>query len=275
MAIGPTSDTRLKLRRIIFDSDTPAGRRFDLWLLWVIVISIACVMAESVQRIDAHLGLPLRIVEWVITVLFTVEYALRIWTAPRPWRYVLSFYGVLDLLAIVPTYLSVFVPGSQSLLVLRALRLTRVFRIMDMGTYVHEARLLLLALLASRHRIIVFMLAVLALVTVFGAIIYVIEPREAGFTSIPRSIYWAIVTLTTVGYGDIAPVTWMGQVFASIIMILGYAIIAIPTGIVTVELGRQARNAGQRACANCGATGHTAAAKYCHQCGHALDAGTS
>lgn len=275
MAIRPTSDTRLKLRRIIFDSDTPAGRRFDLWLLWVIVISIACVMAESVQRIDARFGLPLRIVEWTITVLFTVEYALRVWTAPRPWRYVLSFYGVLDLLAIVPTYLSVFVPGSQSLLVVRALRLTRVFRIMDMGTYVHEARLLLLALLASRHRIIVFMLAVLALVTVFGAIIYVIEPREAGFTSIPRSIYWAIVTLTTVGYGDIAPVTWLGQVFASIIMILGYAIIAIPTGIVTVELGRQARNAGQRACADCGATGHVVGAKYCHRCGHALEVGTS
>ncbi|MBS1581125.1 MAG: ion transporter [Bacteroidetes bacterium] len=275
MAIRPTSDTRLKLRRIIFDSDTPAGRRFDLWLLWVIVISIACVMAESVQRIDARFGLPLRIVEWTITVLFTVEYALRVWTAPRPWRYVLSFYGVLDLLAIVPTYLSVFVPGSQSLLVVRALRLTRVFRIMDMGTYVHEARLLLLALLASRHRIIVFMLAVLALVTVFGAIIYVIEPREAGFTSIPRSIYWAIVTLTTVGYGDIAPVTWLGQVFASIIMILGYAIIAIPTGIVTVELGRQARNAGQRACPDCGATGHVAVAKYCHRCGHALEVGTS
>jgi voltage-gated potassium channel len=263
---------RTRLGRIIHDSDTPAGRRFDVWLIWAILFSIALVMLESVAVVKLQYGTVLRVLEWIITVLFTAEYVLRLWTAKRPLRWASSFYGLLDLLAVLPTYLSVLVPGAQSLVVLRALRLLRIFRILKLFNYVREARLLLVSLLASRHRIIVFMLAVLALVTVFGTIMYMVEPKEAGFTSIPRSIYWAIVTLTTVGYGDIAPVTPLGQVIASGIMILGYAIIAIPTGIVTVEMARQARNASvsTTTCGVCGTKEHAADARYCRVCGTLL-----
>ena len=266
---------RTMFRRVIHESDTPAGRRFDVWLIWAILLSIALVMLESVAEVRTRYGTLLHILEWVITVLFTVEYALRVWSAQRPLRWATSFYGVLDLLAILPTYVSLFIPGTQALAVLRVLRLLRIFRILKLFNYVREARLLLLALLASRHRIIVFMLAVMALVTVFGTVMYMVEPKEAGFTSIPRSIYWAIVTLTTVGYGDIAPVTSLGQIIASGIMILGYAIIAIPTGIVTVEMARQARNAREApapsaACGTCGTADHPTDARYCRVCGTLL-----
>lgn len=265
-----TDDLRHRLHRIIFGSDTRAGRRFDVILLYLILLSTALVMLESVREVEADWGPWLRVGEWTITVLFTVEYLLRVWVSPHPLKYVLSFYGVVDLLAIVPTYLGLFLPGSGSLAVVRALRLTRVFRILNLLDYVREARLLLLALLASRRRIIVFMLAVLALVTVFGAIMFVVETPEAGFTSIPRSIYWAIVTLTTVGYGDIAPQSTLGQAIASAIMILGYAIIAIPTGIVSVEIARQGRRTKDRVCEQCGHTDHDAKAKYCSNCGSSL-----
>lgn len=265
-----SSAARERLRRVIHDSDTPAGRRFDVWLIWVILLSMALVMLESIDAVKERFGPWLMVLEWLVTVAFTVEYLLRLWTAKAPLRWATSFYGVLDLLAILPTYLSLFIPDGRALVVLRVLRLLRIFRILKLPNYVREARVLLVSLAASRHRIIVFMLAVLALVTVFGTVMYMVEPKEAGFTSIPRSIYWAIVTLTTVGYGDIAPVTWLGQVIASGIMILGYAIIAIPTGIVTVEMARQSRNARQRECVKCTAGDHTDDARFCRMCGTAL-----
>lgn len=271
MSKGPSSLTiKERLYRIIFGSDTPAGRRFDVALLYLILISMALVMLESVQEVERDWGTWLRSAEWSITVLFTVEYILRLWVSPKPWHYATSFFGIVDLLAIIPTYLGILLPGAGSLTLVRALRLVRVFRILNLLEYVREARLLLLALLASRHRIIVFMIAVLAMVTVFGAIMYVVETPESGFTSIPRSIYWAIVTLTTVGYGDIAPTTTLGQTIASAIMILGYAIIAIPTGIVSVELARQSRGGAKKGCTNCGRTEHPDDARYCASCGKPL-----
>ncbi|MBL7951809.1 MAG: ion transporter [Flavobacteriales bacterium] len=272
MAVNDTRGSlRERLGRVIHDSDTPAGRRFDLWLIWVILFSIGLVMLESVRAVQQQYGTLLLVVEWAVTILFTVEYALRLWTARDRVRWAFSFYGVVDLLAILPTYLSIIWPGLQALAVLRAVRLMRIFRILGLFNYVREARLLLLSLAASRHRIIVFMLAVLALVSVFGTIMYIVEPKEAGFTSIPRSIYWAIVTLTTVGYGDIAPVTTLGQIIASGIMLLGYAIIAIPTGIVTVEMARQTRNLQLRACPHCGMAEHLTDANFCRICATRLD----
>jgi voltage-gated potassium channel len=265
-----TEERRLRFRRIIHDSDTPEGRRFDIWLIVAILISIGLVMSESMVAAESYTGIVLRVLEVLVTTAFTVEYALRIWTASDRFRWATSFYGVLDLLALLPSYLSLIWPGLRALMVLRAVRLMRIFRILGLFNYVREAKLLLLSLAASRHRIIVFMLAVLALVTVFGTVMYIIEPKEAGFTSIPRSIYWAIVTLTTVGYGDIAPVTGLGQMIASGIMLLGYAIIAIPTGIVTVEMGRQARLAHRQRCRSCGAGDHASDARFCRKCGTEL-----
>jgi voltage-gated potassium channel len=261
---------RQRLHRIIFKSDTKAGRDFDIWLLWLILLSVALVMLDSVTEVHARWGDELRIGEWIITLLFTIEYLIRIWISPRPVSYITSFFGIVDLLAIIPTFLTLLIPGVQGLVLVRALRLTRVFRILNMVRYVHEARLLLLSLLASRHRLIVFMLAVLAIVSVFGALAFMVETPEAGFTSIPRSIYWAIVTLTTVGYGDIAPRTGLGQMLAAVIMILGYSIIAIPTGIVSVEFARRSMNATTRTCPTCGLKGHVQEALYCLKCGHEL-----
>jgi len=263
--------TRERIRRIIHESDTPAGRRFDVGLIIAIILSIALVMLESVGSVNDAYGNLLFLCEIFITVLFTVEYVLRLWTSKDRVRWAFSFFGIIDLLAILPFYLSLIWPGLRALAVLRAVRLLRIFRILGLLNYVREARLLLLSLAASRHRIIVFMLAVLALVTVFGTLMYIIEPAEAGFTSIPRSIYWAIVTLTTVGYGDIAPVTSLGQVLASGIMLLGYAIIAIPTGIVTVEMARQSRNVKHRTCPHCGMDEHLSDANFCRICASSLN----
>lgn len=270
MSTPATESLRQRIYRIIFLSDSPAGKRFDVVLLYTILLSVVLVLLESVGSVEQQWGAQLRAVEWLLSGLFLMEYILRIWCSPQPRHYILSFYGIIDLLAILPLFLSLLVPGIASLTVVRVLRLTRVFRILDLFDYMREARLLLLALLASRHRIIVFMLAVLALVTVFGAIMFVVESPEAGFTSIPRSIYWAIVTLTTVGYGDIAPKTDLGQAIASAIMILGYAIIAIPTGIVSVEVARRSKRGDERVCEQCGNTEHRSDARYCHQCGHRL-----
>jgi len=261
---------RKKLRVIIFGTHTPAGRWFDILLILLITLSVALVFLESVKEISLVYGSWLRTAEWTITVLFSIEYITRLWISDNWRRYAFGFFGIVDLLAILPSFISLLIPGSQALTVVRALRLMRVFRILNLFDYVREARLLLLALLASRHRIIVFMLAVLALVTVFGAVMFVVETPEAGFTSIPRSIYWAIVTLTTVGYGDIAPQSNLGQAIASLIMILGYAIIAIPTGIVSVELARQTRSTKERVCQRCGQIEHQDRAAYCHQCGAEL-----
>lgn len=270
LAMMEKSSFRERLYRIIFKSDTKPGRDFDVGLLIAILISVALVMLDSVEQIHAKWGYELWAGEWIVTLLFTVEYLVRIWVSPRPLRYFSSFYGIVDVLAIIPTYLTLLVPGIQGLVLIRALRITRVFRILNMARYVREARLLLLALIASRHRLIVFMLAVLAIVSVFGAVAYVVESPENGFTSIPRSIYWAIVTLTTVGYGDIAPRTGLGQMLAAVIMILGYAIIAIPTGIVGAEYYQRSSRSFKRTCPTCGNRNHLQEALYCMNCGNEL-----
>jgi voltage-gated potassium channel len=241
-------------------------------LLWSIRISVALVMLDRVASIHARYGVWLYRAEWVLTALFSAEYLARLACAPRPWRYARSFFGVVDLLAIVPTYLSLFFAGSQMLLVIRALRMLRVFRVLKLGRYVREAAVLQQALRASRPKIAVFLYTVLTLVMLIGTLMYVIEGPERGFTSIPTSIYWAIVTLTTVGYGDISPVTPAGRLLASMAMILGYGIIAVPTGIVTVEMARARDSASvsTRTCHNCTREGHDLDAAHCKFCGAAL-----
>lgn len=268
----PTSKRRARLHEVIFESETRAGRYFDFTLIWLILLSVATVVLESVREFREQYGSQLHALEWVFTVLFTVEYCLRLSSVRRPLRYATSFFGVVDLLAIVPTYLSVFVPGSQYLLVIRILRLLRVFRLLKLSEYVTEADVLRRALRASRRKISVFISAVVLLVVIIGALMYVIEGEANGFTSIPRSIYWAIVTLTTVGYGDLSPRTSLGQMVASIVMIIGYGIIAVPTGIVSVELAeavRQKRVSGQ-ACPSCAAEGHDVDSIFCKYCGARL-----
>lgn len=262
---------RHKLHEIIFEADTPAGKAFDLVLIASIVLSVIAVMLESVQSIRDSYGEILYAVEWFFTVLFTLEYMLRLLSVNRPLRYATSFFGIVDFLAIIPTYLSLVLPGSQYLLVIRILRLLRIFRILKLAEYLVEADILRRALRASRRKITVFLLTVLSLVVIIGAIMYVIEGPENGFTSIPISIYWAIVTLTTVGYGDVSPRTPLGQALASLVMLLGYGIIAVPTGIVTVELSRAGRaQVSTQACPACGATGHDDDAVYCKYCGEKL-----
>ena len=267
-----TGRRRARLHEIIFEADTRAGRVFDLALIWLILLSVATVVLESVRSVRAQYGNLLYSLEWLFTFLFTVEYVLRLASVRRPLRYARSFFGIVDLLAIIPTYLSVLLPGSQYLLVIRILRLLRVFRLLKLSEYVTEADTLHLALRASRRKISVFISAVILLVVVIGALMYVIEGEEHGFTSIPTSIYWAIVTLTTVGYGDLSPRTPFGQMLAATVMILGYGIIAVPTGIVTVELAQAARRreiTGQ-SCPSCSAEGHDADALFCKYCGAKL-----
>lgn len=275
MATHPRSPWRLKLHEVIFEADTPAGRAFDISLLVTILASVLVVVLESVPSVRASHGRTFWAAEWVFTVLFTVEYLLRLVAVRQPARYARSFFGVVDLLAVLPTYLSLLVPGAQTLLVVRALRLLRVFRILKLGEFLGEARLLTLALRASVRKILVFLTAVLVLVLIIGSLMYLVETPESGFTSIPQSIYWAIVTLTTVGYGDIAPQTVLGRILASLVMILGYGLIAVPTGIVTVELSQTGRGKGvsTQACPSCGIGGHDPDARFCKSCGSALGIG--
>lgn len=259
-ALGPgTAVWQQRAYRIVFESDTVAGWAFDLGLLALIVLSVLVVSLETVQAYARQFGPWFHILEWTITVAFTLEYGLRLIIVNQPRKYAFSFFGVVDFLSIVPAYLSLVVSGSQYLSVVRALRLLRVFRILKLTNFVEEGSVLARALLASRHKIAVFLFTVVNAVIVIGALMYLVEGPEHGFTSIPVSIYWAIVTLTTVGYGDIAPQTQLGQVIACVVMILGYGIIAVPTGIVTVELSQygreekaaQARLQG-RCCQACG-----------------------
>ena len=267
----PAGTWRETLHEVIFEADTPFGKTFDLALLVAIVASVVAVMLESVAGIRQTWGPGLRAVEWGFTVLFTVEYVLRLTCVGRPWRYALSFYGLVDLLSIVPSYLSLVFTGSQGLIVIRALRLLRVFRVLKLVHFVGEERMLRAALRASSRKIIVFLGTVAILVLIIGASMYLIEGEENGFNNIPESIYWAIVTLTTVGYGDIAPQTILGKVFASTVMILGYGIIAVPTGIVTVELAQtHKRRVSTQVCRQCAAEGHDADASFCKYCGEAL-----
>ena len=262
---------RERLHTVIFEADTPAGKRFDVALLWAIVLSVAVVLVESVGSVRAALGWELRLLELVFTGLFTVEYILRLVSVKRPLKYAFSFYGLVDLLSILPTFVEILLPGAASLRVVRMLRLLRVFRVLKLVGFLREAQILKDALWASRRKIVVFLSAVLVLVTLLGTVVYIIEDAEAGFTSIPMSIYWAIVTVTTVGYGDIAPQTVLGQMLASLMMILGYAIIAVPTGIVGAELARtDPIDTNTQACPGCGTEGHDDDADYCKYCGHKL-----
>jgi voltage-gated potassium channel len=265
------SGVRRKLYEIIFEAETPAGKAFDIVLLIAIILSVIAVLLESVAAIRARYGDWLRAFEWVMTILFTIEYGLRLFCVGKPLRYARSFYGIVDLMAIVPTYLSTFVIGAQSLIVIRALRLLRVFRVLKLVHFVGEAWQLRTALRASVRKIIIFLGAVLTIVVIVGALIYLIEGEEHGFTSIPESIYWAIVTMTTVGYGDIAPQTALGRFLAAAIMILGYGIIAVPTGIVTVEIAGAAHGRpSTRVCPQCASESHDADAQFCKHCGARL-----
>ena len=257
-----------QVRTIIFEAHTPAGKAFDVGLIICILLSVLAVMLDSVGAIHERYGNWLYAVEWCFTIAFTIEYGLRLWSIQHAAAYARSFFGIIDLVGIIPTYLSVLFPGTQYLLVVRVLRVLRVFRVLRMVRYVGEARLLTQALRASRRKIIVFISTVAALVVVFGSMMYLIEGEANGFTSIPRSIYWAVITMTTVGYGDITPQTPLGQAFAAIVMIMGYGIIAVPTGIVTLELSEAARqSANTRTCPECSAEGHTREATYCWRCG--------
>lgn len=267
----PLSPWRKKIREVIFGTDTPAGKNFDIILLWAIILSILVVMLESVPTIHDRYGHILRILEWIFTILFSIEYIARIISVRKPVNYIFSFYGIVDILSILPTYLSLVVVGSHYLLIIRTLRLLRIFRIFKLARFIGEADILKSALAASLHKIIVFFGAVMCIVMITGTIMYQIEGPENGFTSIPTSVYWAIVTLTTVGYGDIAPQTFLGQFFASFIMILGYAIIAVPTGIVTAEIASaNRRNYNRPNCPGCGNDIIDADANFCKKCGTEL-----
>jgi voltage-gated potassium channel len=265
------SELRKKLYIIIFHANTPAGKWFDVILIVSILLSVVAVMLDSVSSVNRAHGTFLYSVEWFFTILFTIEYILRLACVGTPMKYATSFFGIVDLLAVLPTYLSLIIPGSQYLIVIRVLRVLRIFRVLKLVQYIREANLLMKALRASSRKIIVFLFTVLTLVIIFGSLMYLIEGAENGFTSIPQSIYWAIVTLTTVGYGDISPQTGMGQALAALIMIIGYSIIAVPTGIITVEISRAAKSKNTHdVCPSCGTGNHDNDAAYCKYCGTKL-----
>ncbi|SHL46867.1 voltage-gated potassium channel [Chitinophaga jiangningensis] len=265
------SALRKQLYRTIFLSDTPAGRVFDICLLIIILASVAIVMMESVQPLQIRYSSLFNWLEWVFTILFTLEYLLRVWCTPKPKRYITSFYGIIDLLCVIPSYVEFLMGGGHFLITIRILRLMRIFRIFKLVPFLHEGRQLMLALQRSRRKIAVFFFFIMLLTVVLGSIMYVIESsHNSGFTSIPVSIYWAVVTLTTVGYGDIAPVTPIGQAFSAVIMIMGYAIIAVPTGIVTAEMTRMRRAAYDlkaRECPGCHMKIDDHDALFCKYCG--------
>jgi len=263
---------RKKLHEIIYEADTPAGKGFDVVLLILIVLSVIFVMLESVPGVGEKYYTWLNIGEWVITIFFTLEYIARIVTVKKPFRYIFSFYGIIDLLSTIPLYLSFILVGSNYLLTVRALRLLRVFRILKVTRYVGASNKLKRAIAHSRPKIFVFLFAVVVISIIAGTIMYLVEGEENGFNSIPHSVYWCIVTLTTVGYGDISPATPLGQFIASIIMIMGYGIIAVPTGIVTAEYTKaDAIDTNTQNCPNCGEAHHKDNAVYCHNCGELLN----
>lgn len=264
---------RVRLHEVIYESNTIAGKVFDISLLALIVASILVVMLDSVERWHYLYGFAFYVFEWIITILFTIEYILRLISIRKPWSYVFSFLGMIDLLAIIPSYLSVFFAGAQTLLVFRALRLLRVFRIFKLTHFLFEIQFLKTALKAGSKKIAIFMFIVLFLVIILGSVMYLVEGRKNGFASIPDSIYWAIVTITTVGYGDISPVTPLGKFIASVIMLIGYAIIAVPTGIITTEIASAMKNKEQsnEVCPNCGKEGHDRDATYCKYCSARLN----
>lgn len=266
-------DWKIRLHEIIYEAETKEGKLFDVILLIFILLSVFLVMLESVQSINEKYYALLNISEWIITILFSIEYILRIVSVKKPLSYIFSFYGIIDLLSTIPKYLSFIMVGSHNLIALRALRLLRVFRILKLTRYIGASNNLVLAMKASKTKIAVFLYFVIILCIILGTIMYIIEGAENGFTNIPKSIYWAIVTLTTVGFGDITPQTPFGQFIASIIMILGYAIIAIPTGIVSSEMTKknQILEENTEVCPNCATEHHKENAKYCYRCGSKLD----
>ena len=262
---------RDRIHEIIFEADTPAGKAFDVSLMVLIILSVIAVTLESINSIAARYGDWLRAFEWLVTILFTIEYVLRLYCVRKPRRYARSFFGVVDLLAILPTYLSLVIPGAQSLLVIRALRLLRVFRVLKLAHFVGESRILWAAIRASARKIIVFIGTVLTVVVIVGSMMYLIEGEANGFTSIPVSIYWAIVTMTTVGYGDVSPSTGLGKTLAAGMMILGYCMIIVPTGIVTAELAHVGtKKPTTQVCPECMAEGHDADSAHCKYCGAKL-----
>ncbi len=265
---------REKIHEIIFEADTPLGKLFDVSLLVFIIASVLAVMLESVEHIDAKYHQLFYVLEWIFTIFFTIEYFLRLYCVYRPMKYATSFFGIIDLLAIIPTYIDLFLVGTHYLMVIRALRLLRVFRIFKLANFLKEGRIISSALRASQAKITVFLVFVLLMVTIIGSVMYMVESgQDSNFTSIPRSIYWAIVTLTTVGYGDIAPQTELGQFLASIVMIMGYAVIAVPTGIVSAEMvsANSAEKNNTQACRYCTTEGHDDDAIYCKNCGEILN----
>jgi voltage-gated potassium channel len=258
-----------RLHEIIFEADTPNGKLFDVILLIAILISISVVMLESVPEYHTEFSVELRVAEYFFTILFTIEYILRVISVKKKHKYIFSFYGIVDLLSILPTFIELLLTGAGSVIVIRILRLLRVFRVLKFVGFLKEAEVLKTALWAARRKILIFMSTVLVLVTLMGTMVYLVEDAESGFTSIPRSIYWAIVTVTTVGYGDIAPMSVVGQTLASIIMLIGYAIIAVPTGIIGAEIVK-ATNTNTQACSNCNYDTHEDGAGYCNRCGEML-----
>jgi voltage-gated potassium channel len=273
----PMSKIKDYLHEVIFEAETPEGKAFDVILLVSILLSVLVVFLESVSSYREQYGEWFYALEWFFTILFTVEYVIRIWAVDKPYKYATSFFGVIDLASVIPTYLSFFVGGLQGLLVIRVLRLLRVFRIFKLGHFMNQGKFIIDALRQSRTKILLFLYFVLMVVIIVGTLLYLVEAdQDSGFTSIPRSIYWAIVTLTTVGYGDIAPQTELGQILAAIVMLMGYAIIAVPTGIVSSEMSRglygrtNPSDHNTRHCPSCSKEGHDIEAKYCKHCGRSL-----
>jgi len=262
---------RKRIYEIIFEADTREGKIFDVSIIALIILSVLLVLLDSVASIRERFGLIIHLAEWFITGVFLLEYLLRIWVLEKPVRYIFSFYGIIDLLAILPNFLGLILAGGQSLMVIRAVRLLRVFRIFKLSRYTSAGRTLMKALYRSREKIFMFISVIVTLVVIFGTIMYLVEGEKNGFTSIPVSIYWAVVTLTTVGYGDISPATGFGQFLASIVMIMGYAIIAVPTGIVTSEMMRMPAENNTQVCSNCMCDKHDDDAVYCKKCGMKLD----
>lgn len=267
---------RTRLFHLIFESDTPASKAFDIVLIIAILISVASLLLDSVEAYHVRFGTVFRYIEWGFTLLFTVELALRVYCLERPWLYLKSFYGIVDLIAIVPAWLVLAVPGAQSLVLIRVLRVLRIFRILRLMEFVGEGRLLIDALKRSLRQIFLFFFCILLVVTLFAALMYAIESPEAGFTSIPMSIYWAIVSMTTVGYGDIVPMTSLGKAITVILMLLGYSIIAVPTGVFSAQVIRSIRQDrySDEACPGCGHDHHEKRARYCLRCGTWLDEDT-
>jgi voltage-gated potassium channel len=269
--IDKENTIKKQIYTVIFGHNTPAGKLFDLVLIYTILFSVLVVVLDSVTVLSDNYGIYFRSLEWVLTIFFTIEYITRIYCSPNRWGYIFSFYGVVDLLAILPSYLSLFMTGISYLLIVRLLRVLRIFRVLKLVRYLSEANILARSLAMSRRKIFIFFSVVVVLATIFGSLMFIVEGPENGFTSIPKSIYWTIVTITTVGYGDITPHTILGQIISALVMLTGYSIIAVPTGIFTAEIAQEMQRQRQnKHCQNCDRAGHEQDADYCRYCGAEL-----